>query len=59
MARGEGLEQGPAEDPRNALDNIGAFEVHSGSLIDAVPERFRHLGIGRLYDMALGPRDPG
>ena len=28
-------------------------------LSDAVPREFRHLELGRLYDMALGPRESG
>lgn len=38
-------------------DDIQTFEAHTGRLfIDCVPARFTHLRIGRLYDMALGPR---
>jgi hypothetical protein len=37
-------------------DDIAAFESRHGPFVDAVPNRFRHLGVGRLYDMALGPR---
>jgi hypothetical protein len=37
-------------------DDIAAFESQHGPLADAVPPQFRHLAIGRLYDMALGPR---
>ena len=40
-------------------NDIAAFEARSGPLADAGPERFRHLNVGRLYDMALGPREPG
>lgn len=37
-------------------DDIAAFEAHSGALGGCVPNRYRHLAYGRLYDMALGPR---
>lgn len=37
-------------------DDLAAFESKHGPLADAVPKRFRHLAVGRLYDMALGPR---
>jgi hypothetical protein len=40
-------------------NDIAAFEARSGRLEDAAPERFGHLNVGRLYDMALGPREPG
>jgi hypothetical protein len=37
-------------------DDVAAFEATDGPLEDAVPTQFRHLAVGRLYDMALGPR---
>ena len=37
-------------------DDLAAFESRHGPLAEAVPKRFRHLAVGRLYDMALGPR---
>jgi hypothetical protein len=37
-------------------DDIATFESRHGSLVAAVPQRFQHLAVGRLYDMALGPR---
>lgn len=37
-------------------DDLAAFESRHGPLTDAVPKRFGHLAVGRLYDMALGPR---
>jgi hypothetical protein len=37
-------------------DDLAAFESRHGLLAEAVPNRFRHLAVGRLYDMALGPR---
>jgi hypothetical protein len=37
-------------------DDIVAFEAAHGPLARAVPCQFAHLGYGRLYDMALGPR---
>lgn len=43
-----------------SLDLISAdlkmFESRHGPLAEAVLPRFRHLAVGRLYDMALGPR---
>jgi hypothetical protein len=39
-----------------AADDIAAFESRQGPVASAVSERFGHLRIGRLYDMALGPR---
>ena len=39
--------------------DIAAFEASHGPLTNAVPARFAHLAYGRLYDMALGPREPG
>jgi hypothetical protein len=56
------------EPPRYSTDWIGmvdliagdvaAFESRHGPLADAVPERFRHLAVGRLYDMVFGPGAP-
>jgi hypothetical protein len=37
-------------------DDLTAFESRYGPLAEAVPERFRRIAVGRLYDMALGPR---
>lgn len=37
-------------------DDLAAFESKHGPLAEAMPQRFRHLAVGRLYDMALGPR---
>jgi hypothetical protein len=37
-------------------DDLAAFESRHGPLAEAVPKRFLHLAVGRLYDMALGPR---
>lgn len=37
-------------------DDIATFEGRHGRLQDVVPDRFAHLAVGRLYDMALGPR---
>jgi hypothetical protein len=37
-------------------DDVAAFESKHGPLAEVVPQRFRHLAVGRLYDMALGPR---
>ena len=37
-------------------DDIAAFEASHEPLPMVVPERFRNLAVGRLYDMALGPR---
>jgi hypothetical protein len=40
--------------------DVRAFEQRWGlSLSDAVPRQYRHLELGRLYDMALGPRERG
>jgi len=36
--------------------DIQAFEEKGVSLADAVPQEHRGLELGRLYDMALGPR---
>lgn len=43
----------------HVANDIAAFEARCGPLVEAVPERFRHLSIGRVYDMALGPRESG
>ncbi len=38
--------------------DVRSFEQQWGvPLSEAVPARFRHLEVGRLYDMALGPRE--
>lgn len=37
-------------------DDISAFESNHGLLSAVVPQRFGRLAVGRLYDMALGPR---
>ena len=37
-------------------DDIAEFEARHGPLENVVPHRFGHLSVGRLYDMALGPR---
>jgi hypothetical protein len=37
-------------------EDLAAFESRHGMLAESVPHRFRHLAVGRLYDMALGPR---
>ena len=37
-------------------DDIKAFEATNGPLSNVVSPRFAHLAVGRLYDMALGPR---
>jgi hypothetical protein len=37
-------------------DDLSAFEAVSGPLPLVVSRRFADLGVGRLYDMALGPR---
>ncbi len=39
-------------------DDLAAFESRYGPLADAVPERFRHFAVGRLYDMVFGPGAP-
>jgi hypothetical protein len=36
--------------------DIAAFEAANGPLSNVVSPRFAHLAVGRLYDMALGPR---
>jgi hypothetical protein len=36
-------------------EDIQAFEEKHGRLNDHVPNEFAHLGVGRLYDMLLGP----
>jgi hypothetical protein len=42
------------------LDHVGRdialFEAANGPLAGAVPARFARVGVGRLYDMVLGPR---
>lgn len=37
-------------------DDLRAFEMLHGSLVEAVPQEFAQLACGRLYDMVLGPR---
>jgi hypothetical protein len=37
-------------------DDIAVFESINGPLADVVASRIAHLGVGRLFDMALGPR---
>jgi hypothetical protein len=37
-------------------EDIATFERAHGTLSEAVPDRFKGLAHGRLYDMALGPR---
>lgn len=37
-------------------EDVAAFERRHGPLATCVPEPYRHLASGRLYDMALGPR---
>jgi len=40
--------------------DVRSFEQKWGVPIsEAVPPQFRHLEVGRLYDMALGPRESG
>jgi len=39
-------------------EDIAAFEAAHGPLSVVVDPRFAHLKVGRLYDMALGPRGP-
>lgn len=39
-------------------DDLAAYESRHGPLAEAVPERFRHLAVGRLYDMVFGPGAP-
>lgn len=40
--------------------DVRSFEQKWGvPLSEAVPPRFRHLEVGRLYDMVLGPRESG
>lgn len=40
--------------------DVRSFEQKWGvCLSEAVPRQFRHLEAGRLYDMALGPRESG
>ena len=40
--------------------DVRCFEQKWGvPMFEAVPPQFRHLEVGRLYDMALGPRESG
>lgn len=39
-------------------DDLAAFESLHGPLANAVPKRFGHLAVGRLYDMVFGPGAP-
>lgn len=41
---------------QDVAEDIAAFEALHGRLAEAVPQQWTHLGYGRLYDMALGPR---
>jgi hypothetical protein len=37
-------------------EDIAAFEAMNGPLASVVAPRHAHLAVGRIYDMALGPR---
>src|SRR5262245_60389615 len=41
---------------QDVAEDVEAFEAAHGPLAQAAPVRWKHLGYGRLYDMALGPR---
>ncbi len=41
---------------QDVAEDIAAFEAMHGTLSEAAPPQWAHVGYGRLYDMALGPR---
>src|SRR5262245_33274260 len=38
-------------------EDIAAFTARNGAIAMCVARQYRHLHVGRLYDMALGPRE--